>query len=221
MPGRSVCSQRCAVVFFSLFTAQTIAYGQTRAAELPGGSLNATGLGGTDGTRPVLIGTSSLPRQSGTPSGGPQTKAGDLPIVLSIDGKVTPERIPDDVAYRHFISATAIGRGASVADLHRRNAVLEEAGLSDADSRSYILATMTVKDSLLAIEHRLEESHLDISKADALKQEWRTVLDNAAQRILSSLSAEGVARVRAHINERVKRRIRIYSQVHQLPGRDQ
>lgn len=142
-------------------------------------------------------------------------------VTLSIDGQVTPERIPDDVAYRHFISVTAVGSGAAAADFSRRDAILEQVGLSDADRRTYVAATTTVKDALQSIDHRLEAFHQDISAVDALKQERRSVLDNAAQRVLSSLSADGAARMRSHINERVKRRIRIYSQVQPLPGRDQ
>ena len=172
-------------------------------------------------SRRILTSGSSLPRQSPVASVNPQSIAGASKVALSIDGQVTPERVPDEVAYRHFISVTAVGLGASAADFHRRDAILEQVGLSGADRRAYVAATITVKGALQRIERNMETLHLDIAAVDALKQERGSLLDNAALRALSSLSADGVARMRLHINERVKRHIRIYSQVQQLPGRDQ
>ena len=46
--------------------------------------------------------------------------------------------------------------------------------------------------------------------ADELRAQKRVVLDSAAERIRSSLTVDGLARLQQHIKERVKRKIRIY-----------
>jgi hypothetical protein len=150
------------------------------------------------------------PQGAATPGGAAAIKGA---LTLSIDGQLTPDRISDQVAYRHFISVTAVRSGASTNEIHRRDAILKEVGLSDGDRRVYLTATITVRDALQDIEQNMEAVHQDIAAVDALKQQRGSVLDNAAKRILSSLSVDGVARMRMHINDRVKKRIRIYSQV--------
>src|SRR5688500_9599833 len=54
-------------------------------------------------------------------------RMGSLP--LAVDGSRSAEAIPDKVAYRHFISATAVPTSPTSADEGRRNAMLKEVGL--------------------------------------------------------------------------------------------
>ena len=132
-------------------------------------------------------------------------------LPLLVDGAVTPAQIPDAVAYRHFVSITAVSATASTADQHRRDAILEPAGLSAADRASYLAAITNLRDSLQAIEQQMHIAP-DVATVDALKQQRRSLLDAAAARILASLSADGTTRFQAHIKTSVKKRIRIYGQ---------
>jgi hypothetical protein len=133
-------------------------------------------------------------------------------LPLLVDGALTPEQVPDAVAYRHFISVTAVSATASTAaDRYRRDALLEQAGLSAADRASYLAAITNVKDSLQAIDQRMQVTS-DVPSFDALKQQRRDLLDAAAARIRASLSADGTKRLQKHIDANVKKRIRIYGQ---------
>lgn len=134
------------------------------------------------------------------------------PLVLLVDGRLSPERIPDQVAYRHFISVTALSSGASAAETRRRDAILNAVGLSSADCRNYTRALATVGDALRAIEQDMQAAQADVSALDVLKQQKGHVMDSAATRAVSSLSAGGAALLRKHLNDRVKGRIRIYGQ---------
>jgi hypothetical protein len=174
----------------------------------------------------VRTGTATLSTQSTTsaPTLQPDAPAvsdngaAGAPVVLTVDGQLTPELVPDDLAYRHFLSVTAVGSRSSAADLRRRDAILEHLGLSGADRRAYIDATLTVSDALQRLDRQMEASHQDVSAVDALKEQKRQVLDDAARRVNTSLSAGGAATLRSHINERVKRHIRIYRQAIPMPG---
>jgi hypothetical protein len=132
-------------------------------------------------------------------------------LPLLVDGALTPAQIPDAVAYRHFVSITSVSATASTADRHRRDAILEQAGLSAADRASYLAAITNVRQNLQAIERQMPVAP-DVATVDALRQQRRSVLDATAARILPSLSADGMTRLQAHINTRVKKRIRIYGQ---------
>jgi len=136
-------------------------------------------------------------------------------LKLLVDGQLSPGLIPDQVAYRHLISVTAVSAGASVAETRRRDAILTAVGLSDVDRRNYIDALTTVGSALEGIQQRMQAAHADISTLDSLKQQKGQVMDSAASRVMSSLSAEGAARLRKHIDDRVKTHIRMYSQAQQ------
>jgi hypothetical protein len=132
-------------------------------------------------------------------------------LPLLVDGALTPAQIPDAVAYRHFISVTAVSATASAEDRHRRDAILEQAGLSAADRASYLAAITNVRDTLQTFEQQAKAA-ADVATADAVKEQRRNLLDASAARVLASLSADGTKRLRAHINNNVKARIKIYGQ---------
>lgn len=181
--------------------------GMSSAPELylKGGSINKVP------PRPVLA-SSSVPLHQSARTPGSSNGESGASLSLSVDGQLNPEQIPDHVAYRHFISVTAVSSGASEAEIYRRDAILVRVGLSEADRRAY-LAIINVRDELLDTEQKIQAVHHDIAAIDDLRLQKASVLDNAATRILSSLSADGVESMQTHINDRIKKHIRIYSQV--------
>ena len=163
-------------------------------------------------SRPAFSPSSGPFHQSATPSGSSNAEPG-VSLPLAVDGLLHPEQVPDHVAYRHFISVTAVGAAALKADIHRREAILGRVGLSDADRQSYLASIANVRDELVNTDQRMRMAHHDIAAADELRLQRASVLDNAKTRVLSSLSRDGVERLETHIRERVKRQIRIYGQV--------
>lgn len=131
-----------------------------------------------------------------------------LPLI--VDGERTPDQIPDDVAYRHFVSVTAVPGAASPGDIHRRNSILSGVGLSPEDQAAYVSAASGVRDALNDIDYQMRNARDKAAVADELRAQKRVVLDSAAERIRSSLTVDGLARLQQHIKERVKRKIRIY-----------
>jgi hypothetical protein len=132
-------------------------------------------------------------------------------LPLLVDGAVNPGQIPDALAYRHYVSITAVSATASAADVHRRNSLLDPVTLSTADRAAYVAAITNLRDSLQALDAQLAAAQ-DVTTADGLKQQRRNLLDTAAARIRASLSTDGAARLQAYINNTVKTHIRIYGQ---------
>ena len=131
------------------------------------------------------------------------------PTSIAIDGSKNPELISDSIAYGHFIRATA--SSASARDLMRRDAFLKQAGLISADRAAYMLAVGNLKAELDAVKTERETrlSALSVSDLERLKRTEDLALSAAQSRIRSGLSADGAAKLEAHIQQHVKRRIRI------------
>jgi len=66
------------------------------------------------------------PNAAHNPTGSPH-------LSVAVNGADTPESIPDDLAYYHFIKATAMLDDAPENDRQRRDALLTRAGLSGQD----------------------------------------------------------------------------------------
>jgi hypothetical protein len=164
---------------------------------------------------PVLIangtGASATPQHPTELSAAPTTPGG--PLSLTIDGARTPELVPDDVAYRHLISAVAVSASPSTLELSRQTAMFEVMGLSASDRTAFIANTVTVRDALHSLDQTLRDGHHDLRTAEHLRRQRLLVLDTATARVLSALSPSGVLLLKAHVANRVKSRIRIYSDV--------
>lgn len=166
----------------------------------------------TVSSRPALRFSSGSFRQSATPSNSSNTETG-VSLPIAVDGLLHPEQVPDHVAYRHFISVTAVGTTAPRADIHRRESILGRVGLSDADRQSYLASIANVRDELVSTDQSMRTVHHDVAAAEELRQQRASILDNAKMRVMSSLSSDGIQRLETHIRERVKRQIRIHGQV--------
>jgi hypothetical protein len=147
----------------------------------------------------------------GTGASGAQTGAA---LPLSVDGAKHPELIPDFVAYRHFLSVTAVSTSASKTEIDRRDSFLALVRLSPKDRAAYVAALGNVGDALTSIEHQKRLlDHANATEVANLKRQQGQLLDDTATRALRALSAEGASRLQAHINGRVKANIKIYGGV--------
>lgn len=144
---------------------------------------------------------------AGQPQEGAQQQAA-LPLL--VDGAQHPELISDEVAYRHFLSVTAVTAAASAKEMSRRDVFLGQVGLSPADHEAYVIALSGVREELTSLDQQMLLAHGDASVLPQLRLRRGQVLDDATARILAALSPDGQARLKQHINRHVKQHIRIY-----------
>jgi hypothetical protein len=143
------------------------------------------------------------------------SRTGSSALPLTVDGAKTPELVPDSVAYRHFVMALAEREDAAESRLERRNARLNELGLSTKDRASLLTALRTVRERL----DRIAEDRKSIGSSGsspamaALRLEHDEVVGGAVDRIKTFLSQLGRARVETYLREHVKRNIVIYGAV--------
>ena len=132
-----------------------------------------------------------------------------LRIHVGVDGRKNPELIPDSLAYRHFIRATS---STSVAGTKRRNALLKRAGLTVQDRLAYVEALGDVDAQLNSIRQarRSEGGSLPQSTLTRLFDSENQAFSDAQARIHAGLSVEGAAKLDAHIQDYIKRRIVIF-----------
>ncbi len=93
-------------------------------------------------------------------------------LSLAVDGAKNPERVPTNLAYRHFIYVSALRVGASEREIVRRDSFLARVGLSEADRSAYVAAVQNVAEQLADVEARLEANG-DATQVDSLRQQQR------------------------------------------------
>jgi hypothetical protein len=144
------------------------------------------------------------------------TSVSTLEIPLAVDGKVNPDAIPDAVAYRHFMSASAVPSEATPEQLRRRTAFLKRVRLSESDEAGYIQATQFVRDDIDRIQAQRVQFRGSLATATteaalrSLQAEEASVFQQARNRLAIELSAEGAQRLHEYIRNQVKPRIRIH-----------
>jgi hypothetical protein len=136
-----------------------------------------------------------------------------------IDGAVTPEKIPDTLAYQHFIRAMVAPDEPSLNRAKRREGLLSRVQLSARDRAAMVTALSGVESRLSAVvETRRRAARgpaLTPDAVRALRDEEDGLVRDARALIKSRLTSQGAARLEAHIQEHVKRRIKIYGAVNQ------
>jgi hypothetical protein len=143
---------------------------------------------------------------------GQAVQGSAVSIPLVVDGANTPESVPDDIAYYHFIMATAATANPSTEEVARRARELDRVGLSNEDSAALVAALAGVREGLNEIDvaRHVTGSVETEPKLRSLKERETALLEDARTRLLSTLSARGLARVESYVQEEVKRHIRIY-----------
>lgn len=137
-----------------------------------------------------------------------------LPVL--VDGDRTPEAIPDDLAYTHFLSAIALEAGASEEARKRQDAQLRPLGLKPDHQEALKRILAALKAGLNETERGLQEAGQGVQTPESsrriasLLEQRRQLAAGAAAEIRRSLPEEAFARIEEHVRTHVKRRIVIY-----------
>lgn len=140
--------------------------------------------------------------------------APDLPVL--VDGAKTPDRIPDELAYAHFLAAVAVEEDAPEEARKRQAALLLPLALEASERQTFGRILAGLKLRLNETEAGLQEAARDAQDAQApariaaLLDQRKQVMSAAVAEIRRSLSPEAVERLERHIRSRVKPRIVIY-----------
>jgi hypothetical protein len=138
----------------------------------------------------------------------------------TINGAETPELIPDHVAYSLLFDLVA--NRQTEEEVNHIRSYMEQVGLDAADSDALMAAAQDYYDrvSLLdtqaaEINFRAHPEHLPLSaeeqdELELLENQQQTVVNDVMASLTNSLSAAGAAQMRQHIDERVKRKTKIF-----------
>lgn len=106
---------------------------------------------------PILAGAQTV-SAPGTPNTSPvhnhpmaSSTAHALMLTVLADGKNSPELIPDDLAYRHFVMALSAPQIPSSDESRRRESLLRPLNLTSGDHDALIGALAGVKENLDAM----------------------------------------------------------------------
>lgn len=135
-------------------------------------------------------------------------------ISVAVDGSVTPDLIPDLLAYRLYFQAMAEPSNASAFQLARMRGKLAPLKLSDADFKTMAAALEEFYDAHVALNARLDELHkagaADAKAMAGLKAESDAVVARTLRRLLRELSAEAADRLVNYVKGE-KRNMKILS----------
>jgi hypothetical protein len=133
----------------------------------------------------------------------------------TIDGSVTPEQIPDEVAYSLFFNFIA-GRGTEKAKSSLR-AYMQQVQLADIDLENLTLISDEYQNAVRSLDTEqsalVESHHHNMAEIEAelnSLQLQRQLLVSAKVALLTSrLGATGAEKVRRHVMEYIKRKVKI------------
>ncbi len=152
-----------------------------------------------------------------TPAGA-QVHAHLTQLPVAVDGARTPNLIPDELAYRHFLMAIAERADAPPQSIARRNALIATIGLAPEDAQALISALAGLREKLDSNYAGTEQAAADPSlsaaarsaQVSALRASQAVALDQTAASLKTALTYEGWNRFDAYVQQRVKRHIVIY-----------
>ncbi len=134
------------------------------------------------------------------------TASGKKMIAGGIDGAVTPELVPDSVAYNLFFSSVAEPLNGTPAQQSRERAKLARAQLSEADVLAIIPILANFQQSQLAMEQSFKSGAQPPADLDPLRAQLVTA---SRESMKTALTVEGLARLDALIQVE-KRHMAIY-----------
>jgi hypothetical protein len=132
-----------------------------------------------------------------------------LKLPLVADGAQSPELIPDRLAYRHFIAATAVNAQMDQKDIARRDVFLRSAGLDKSAREAYSRAVQPIADELLRLTRSNGTAPL-VTLRRLPTASRNLLLDQGYANVRAALTPEAMSRLDAHIQEHVKKRITVY-----------
>jgi hypothetical protein len=127
---------------------------------------------------------------------------------------VTPESIPDTIAYRHFVIAAATTEVPSRRARDKREMMLADIGLNADDRVVFLNAVTGVRERIADIDKRIATASdvAAVSGSFALRDEKQALLDSISDRLRKGLSTGGRLLLQTYIDN-MKREIRIFGDV--------
>lgn len=125
-----------------------------------------------------------------------------------IDGAKNPEQIPDEVAW--LLLFKTVADAPSAPEYEVRAALLRRSGLSDLEISNVVQAANDAMSRISAMESDIQKSSLSMDqKTASLRARRDVILRDVVRELALSMSPEPAEKFRRHVNEHVKRRIRI------------
>ena len=126
---------------------------------------------------------------------------------------MTPEQIPDALAYQHFLMAVAAHSAPSMEEQARQAAQLSPMGLSAADRQALISVLSPLREQLDGIE--LARSNVApgpsaSAKLVDLNAQVTGAVATARVGLIRSLTTDGLNRLDRYVQTHVKARIKVY-----------
>jgi hypothetical protein len=139
----------------------------------------------------------------------------DIRPAVTVDGGLEPHLIPDDVAYLHFFMALSKDPSANpILEERRRTAYVQYffkagCGPERTEDRSLsplqIAALFSMADDVRGSLSRIQAS---LPSVDLTKSR-REVITTAVQALEARIGTDAAGKVRSHVAQRVKRRIKL------------
>lgn len=152
-----------------------------------------------------VVGT-AFPASGQVSTGHSEHVSHPFSLSVLVNGAVTPERISDDIAYRHLVLALALPATATPRQLGIRAARLRQMQLTQSDVSLLLSALQGIPEQVSASEASPDDGDIKYARK-------RAILDEARTRILRSLSVAGVVRLHEYIETHVKKHIIVYGGV--------
>ncbi|SRR6266851_3652320 len=133
----------------------------------------------------------------------------------TIDGAITPELIPDDVAYSLFFNFLA-GRGTEK-EKNSLRAYMQQVQLGDIDLEALISTSQEYQNALNNIDTQqsalARANHQDLrgieTQLNELQQRRLVLLNEKVQSLPNRLGKTGAANIQRHVMEYIKRKVKI------------
>jgi len=155
-----------------------------------------------------------VPFQASIALGQDQHAAHPTTLPIVVNGADAPDRIPDHLAYAHFIIAFAQPDSPSAEQASLRDAMLKPLQLSKEDQRSFIAALRGVQAQLAFVAREEERLSSSRERSEARFTDMRLqrtrILSEAQVRLTATLGSEALVRLDSYIKTQVKPRITIY-----------
>jgi hypothetical protein len=130
-------------------------------------------------------------------------------LAVLVDGSKTPELIPDDLAYNHFILGVAQHLKPTPDEVRLRESRLAPIDLSKQDLGSLVSALTGLREDLDSFENA-EAAAGGSGDLTVVRARWHSSMSAARDRLQFALTPDGLARLDSFIRDHVKRFIVIY-----------
>jgi len=138
------------------------------------------------------------------PAANSHDHVAQLPIV--VDGRKTPELVPDDVAYGHLIISLAEHSNPTVEEIRGRESRILQIGLSAQDAQALVNALTGVREQLDGID----AIRIRLGNSPKLRSQWESIIKDARDHMRTALSADGSLRLDMFVRKHVKPLITIF-----------